>query len=204
MRNYLLAAVATAVIASPAIARDGQPYIGIEGGLLFPKDQDGDILVDFTTTQTPLLPAAPAGPIDFEADNALGIDYKRGRDLDLIAGYDFGFFRIEGEVAFKRARLDQFEVDNDFIADLNDGLNLPSATPDTGAPGDPALLASDFDLDGTVKVRSTSVMTTACPSTPASASAAPASRCSASATAAGPVSSLPVCAMRSATISTSA
>ena len=61
MRNYLLAAAAAAAIASPAAARDNSGYVGIEGGILFPKDQDADLFVDYTTTQTvattPLIPA---------------------------------------------------------------------------------------------------------------------------------------------------
>ena len=152
MRIYLLAAVATAAISTPALAQG--PYVGIEGGILFPKDQDADVFVDFTTTQTPTTPAGPAGPADFNDNNAFGIDYKRGYDVDVIAGYDFGFFRLEGELGFKRARLDEFSVDNDFAAALNAGLNRPSAAPDTGAPGQPALVGTDFDLDGKVKVRS--------------------------------------------------
>jgi hypothetical protein len=56
MRKYLLAAVAAAAIASPAMARDGSGYVGIEGGILFPKDQDADLFVDYTTTQTPATP----------------------------------------------------------------------------------------------------------------------------------------------------
>ena len=38
MRKLLLAAVAATAIASPAMARDGSPYVGIEGGALFAKD----------------------------------------------------------------------------------------------------------------------------------------------------------------------
>src|SRR6185369_16376992 len=77
MKRYLLTAVAATAIAAPAQARDGQPYIGIEGGILFPKDQDADVFVDYTTTQT--VPTNPliAGPADFTADNAFGIDYKK-------------------------------------------------------------------------------------------------------------------------------
>ena len=37
MRKYLLAATAALVFATPAAARDGSPYVGIEGGILFPK-----------------------------------------------------------------------------------------------------------------------------------------------------------------------
>ncbi|WP_294173768.1 outer membrane beta-barrel protein [uncultured Sphingomonas sp.] len=154
MRKTLLAtAIAVVAVASPAAARDGSPYIGIEGGVLFPKDQDANVDVDFTTTQTPATPAGPAGPVDVTFDNAYGLDYKRGRDLDVIAGYDFGAFRLEGEVAFKRARLNDFEVDGDFITALNTALNRPSVAPDTGAPGLGALSANDVDLNGRVKVR---------------------------------------------------
>ena len=42
MRKYLLAAAAAAVFATPAMARDGSGYVGIEGGVLFPKKQHVD------------------------------------------------------------------------------------------------------------------------------------------------------------------
>ena len=154
MRITLLAAVAALAISSPAIARDGQPYIGIEGGILFPKDQDGDLFVDFTTTQFPLTPLAPAGPGDADFEDVIGLDYKRGYDVDLIFGYDFGGFRLEGEFGYKRASLDEFDVDGDFIDALNVALNRPSAPPDPGAPGLLALTDGDVDLDGRVRVLS--------------------------------------------------
>ena len=62
MRKYLLAAVAVAAVSSPAIARDGQPYVGIEGGILFPKESDADVFVDYTTIQIPAI-AGPGLPI---------------------------------------------------------------------------------------------------------------------------------------------
>ena len=46
LRKYLLAAAAAAAIATPAVARDGSGYVGVEGGILFPKDSD----VDFAGT----------------------------------------------------------------------------------------------------------------------------------------------------------
>jgi opacity protein-like surface antigen len=154
MRKLLLTASAAITIASPAAARDGQPYFGVEGGILLPKDQDADIDVDFTTTQTPAAPLAPAGPTDTGFNNALGIDYRRGVDLDAIVGYDFGLFRLEGELGYKRAKLDDFEIDQDFVDSLNVALNRPSAVPDPGAPGFAPLVASDFSLDGRVRVLS--------------------------------------------------
>jgi len=44
MRKYLfLAAVAAAAVASPAVARDNSPYVGIEGGVLLPRDTNFDV-----------------------------------------------------------------------------------------------------------------------------------------------------------------
>jgi hypothetical protein len=61
MRKYLLAATAAAaVMATPAMARDGSVYVGIEGGVLFPKDNDADVFADYTTTQVPGTPVAAA------------------------------------------------------------------------------------------------------------------------------------------------
>src|SRR5690242_9009425 len=118
MRKYLFAAAAVAAIASPAAARDGSGYVGIEGGILFPKDQDADVFVDYETTQTPATPVI-VGPGDTVYKKAFGIDYKKGYDLDAIAGYDFGMFRIEGEIGYKRSKLDSLEVDSGFISSLN-------------------------------------------------------------------------------------
>ena len=52
MKKYLLAAAAATVIASPAYARDGQPYFGIEGGILLPRDNDADVDINYTTIDT--------------------------------------------------------------------------------------------------------------------------------------------------------
>ena len=47
MRKLLLATTtALALAASPAAARDGSAYIGIEGRAMFPQDQDADLIVD--------------------------------------------------------------------------------------------------------------------------------------------------------------
>ena len=160
MRKILLATAATAAtaavlaIATPAAARDGSGYVGIEAGVLFPQDFDSDADVDFTTTQTPATPAGPAGPADTNFDNIFAIDFKTGYDIDLIAGYDFGMFKIEGELAHKRASVNDFEIDDTDLAALNAALNRPSAAPDPGAPGLPALTANDVDLDGRVSVLS--------------------------------------------------
>ncbi len=101
MRKYLLAAAAVAAISTPAGAQIG-PYVGVEGGLLFPRD--GDIEIDVE------------GDDDLDTDTS--IDYKMGRDLDVIGGYDFGAFRLEGEIAWKRTRADEIEFEDDDDGDL--------------------------------------------------------------------------------------
>ena len=58
MRYCLLAAVAVTAIAAPAQARDGQAYFGVEGGILFPKDVDGENTMLYTTTQSPAMASA--------------------------------------------------------------------------------------------------------------------------------------------------
>jgi opacity protein-like surface antigen len=97
MNKFLLAAVAAAVVASPAMARDGSPYVGIEAGLLKAKDSDFD----------------RRGPLVNTTDwvNWLKVDHKLGYDVDFIAGYDFGLIRLEGELGRKRARHDEYAID---------------------------------------------------------------------------------------------
>jgi len=130
MRKYLLAAVAAAAIASPAYAQTGAvtgPYVGIEAGVLFPKDTNIDADVNF----------ADDALDDLVFDNLIEVDYKRGRDIDVIAGYDLGGFRLEAELAFKRAKLNELEIDEEFQDDFGDDTT-----------------ADDFDLAGRAKVRS--------------------------------------------------
>jgi len=157
MRKYLLAATAVAaIVSSPAIARDGSVYVGIEGGVLFPKDNDADVFADFTTTQVPGTPVL-AAPLDTDFEDAFGIEYKRGVDIDAIIGYDFGLFRLEGEIGYKSAKVDEFEIDDSDIAAINAALNRPSGAGDPGAPGLAPTSADDFDLGGRVKVWSAMV-----------------------------------------------
>ncbi len=157
MRKYLLAATAAAaVVATPAMARDGSVYVGIEGGILFPKDNDADVFADFTTTQTPATPLA-AVPLDTTFENTFGISYKRGVDIDAIIGYDFGMFRLEGELGYKKSKFDDFEIDNSDLAAINLALNRPSGVGDPLAPGLPAISSTDFDLSGNIKVWSAMV-----------------------------------------------
>jgi outer membrane protein OmpA-like peptidoglycan-associated protein/opacity protein-like surface antigen len=80
----IVMALATTAIATPALARDDAWYIGVEGGPSIVEDASIDI-----------------GALA----NAGKTDNKAGYDFDGIIGYDFGGFRLESEVGYKRAGL---------------------------------------------------------------------------------------------------
>jgi len=90
MKRYLLAATAIAVIATPAAARDRSAYFGLEVGALFVTDSD-------------------VGIDDEQFEEDFSIDHKMGVDGDMIAGYDFGMFRAEAELGYKRSEHKNYE-----------------------------------------------------------------------------------------------
>ena len=77
--------LASSMLATPALARDDSWYIeGDAGGTLM---EDMKYLL---TTNTGVLNTKP------------------GFDVGVVAGYDFGGFRLEGEVSYRRAKADGF------------------------------------------------------------------------------------------------
>ena len=92
MKAYWLAAAAIAAIASPAAAQNSGGYAGIEAGVLFPKTSKIGLHSGGTTV-----------------GDVFRLHYNTGYDVDVIGGYDFGNFRLEGEVAHKRAGLDRLQ-----------------------------------------------------------------------------------------------
>jgi len=133
MRIYLLAAVAAAAIATPALAKDNSPYVGVEGGVMFPRNQDVFGAIDFTTP--------PDGVSDFAASDVGELKFKTGYDVDLIGGYDFGMFRLEGELGYKRAKAKSVSLDDNFVTAFNAGAGT-------------LFTSGDFDLGGHVSVLS--------------------------------------------------
>src|SRR6478672_7992094 len=108
MRKYLLAAVAAAAIASPAAARDNSGYVGIEGGVMMPRDMNLDATVVY---------GGNLGTISY--NKGISVDYKMGYDVDLIGGYDFGMFRLEGELGYKHAKIDSVALDSSLLGNLS-------------------------------------------------------------------------------------
>jgi opacity protein-like surface antigen len=119
MRKYLLAGAAALVIAAPAAAtNDNSGYVGIEGGILFPKSQTVQGEVVFTGT----------GQTNFSRTNVGSISYKKGLDLDFVGGYDFGMFRLEGELGYKHAKPKGFGPNNAFVTAINTGAGTSFTT----------------------------------------------------------------------------
>lgn len=83
-----LASVAS-ILASPALAQDRAAYIGGEIGAMIVGDTDIDV-----------------GPVD----NAITVEHEYGYDGRLFVGYDLGGFRLEGEVAYKKADLESYQT----------------------------------------------------------------------------------------------
>ena len=82
----LLVATAMALAPSASLARDGAPYVGIEGGVVKPEK----LKLDYQLRSLAL-------------NDGIVLEHRTGFDVDLIAGYDFGRFRAEGELGWKRA-----------------------------------------------------------------------------------------------------
>jgi opacity protein-like surface antigen len=83
--------MAAIAIAAPAAARDRSAYVGLEVGALFVTDTDVE------------------GNVFNEGVTTIQIDHKMGVDGDLIAGYDFGMFRAEAELGYKRSEHKDYE-----------------------------------------------------------------------------------------------
>ena len=93
-RTALLLATTAAVLAAPAHAREGQFYIGLEGGVTEGDQVDIDLAV--TDPQT----------------NAAFAEPNTGLDADIVFGYDFGSFRLEAEGAYKNRGIDDVTLLN--------------------------------------------------------------------------------------------
>src|ERR671911_2159683 len=89
----IMAALASTALATPAVARDNSWYVGVEGGAMIVEDTKFDFDID-------------DGEVDLDVNDAVIVNYSTGFDLDLIGGYDFGGFRLEGEIGWKRASVD--------------------------------------------------------------------------------------------------
>jgi opacity protein-like surface antigen len=114
MRKHLLAASAVAALATPAFAAADGPYVGIEGGVTFPRTTDLDVILDNTTTY----------------NNGYQAKFKTGYDVDAILGYKLGPIRLEGEAGYKRAKVKSLGVSTPLITDVGTAAGVPVTAAD--------------------------------------------------------------------------
>jgi OmpA-OmpF porin, OOP family len=94
-------ALASTAIASPALARNDQWYVGVDGGAMLVEDLSLDI-----------------GTIN----DAAKINADTGYDFGGVVGYDFGGFRLESEVSYRSADLKDISVSSGGVPGTRPGL----------------------------------------------------------------------------------
>ena len=83
----------------------------------------------------------PAPPVDTTFGNVFDLDNKMGYDIGIYGGYDFGGFRVEGEIDWKHANLDDLSVDQSLLDAFNLLNTITGSTP---------FVDNDFDVDEAV------------------------------------------------------
>jgi OmpA-OmpF porin, OOP family len=114
-------ALASTALASPALARDDQWYVGVDGGAMIVENLKLDV-----------------GAVN----DGINIDTQTGYDVGGLVGYDFGGFRLESEVAYKKTDPKGIITSGTFIG----GGTLPAMGNISDTAGD--LSALSFMVNG--------------------------------------------------------
>ncbi len=131
----IVVALSSTVLATPALARNGAWYVGGDFGGMIVED------IDFDFGTGPTIPSSSTAQI------AINHDY--GYDAALFVGYDLGAFRVEAEVSYKRARVDDIETSVRFPGAPGTGIPVGGAiTPDLYPAGGGRTSALSFMING--------------------------------------------------------
>jgi len=120
-RPVVLLGLGSCLFATPAAARDGAWYVGGDFGAMIVED------VEF----------------DFGAGTEVTLDHEYGYDGALFVGYDLGTFRLEAEVAYKRAHVDEIET-----LIVLPGMTIAPVPPQTVIDGGGRTSALSFMING--------------------------------------------------------
>lgn len=133
-------AAAAVLLTIPSIASAGMPYVGVDFGLSSGRSNDLDEFVNYTVD-------SGTSPTDVAYDDVFAAEYHHGVDFDVVAGYDFGILRLEGELGHKRSSLGK-AIDDDitgqFLSEVNDTIGLAGTAGEVGV--------GDFQPSGSLKV----------------------------------------------------
>jgi opacity protein-like surface antigen len=120
MKLYSWAAALIGTIASPTLAADG-PYVGVEGGLTFPRSTDLDVILNDVTQGT-----------SATYSNGYSIKSKTGWDLDALAGYKLGLFRLELQGGYQRSPVKSIGIDSSLASDVSTATGTSVSSSDLG------------------------------------------------------------------------
>jgi opacity protein-like surface antigen len=124
MRKYLLAATAGAVLSAPAFAAANGPYVGIEGGVTVPQSTDLDVILSNTST-------TPATTTTYS--NGYSFDWKKpGWNVDAVAGYKLGLFKLEVEDGYQRAKVKGTNVSSTLLGDVSTAAGVTATASNLG------------------------------------------------------------------------
>ncbi len=114
----IVVALSSTVLATPALARDGAWYVGGDFGAMIVEDVSFDVGA---------------------AEDAIIVDHEYGYDGAGFVGYDLGAFRLEAEVAYKRARIDELETSIALPGARSPGSTIPQSFFNAGGGNTTAL-----------------------------------------------------------------
>ena len=124
MRKNLLAATAVAVLSAPTFAAANGPYVGVEGGVTFPQSTDLDIILNNTST-------TPATTTTYS--NGYSLDWKKpGWNIDAVAGYKLGLFKLEVEGGYQRAKVKSTNVSSTLLGDVSTAAGVTATASNLG------------------------------------------------------------------------
>src|SRR6185436_7526869 len=89
----IVMALASTGLTTPALALDHSGYVGLEAGGMIVEDT----VLDYDSP-------------NISIPDGISINHKRGWDVDVIGGYDFGSIRAELELGYKRASIDDTKI----------------------------------------------------------------------------------------------
>jgi OmpA-OmpF porin, OOP family len=104
-KSMIVAALVCSAASTPALARDGSAYVGLDAGLLKPSS----LKLRFTNAT-------------ISVPDAERLKHKVGYDVDAVFGYDFGMFRAEGELGYKHAGFKSAVLDATVVRTTNGGV----------------------------------------------------------------------------------
>ena len=143
MNKYVVTAIALGVIAGPAAAAANGPYVGIEGGVTFPRSSSQNVILTNNT-------ASPATSTTYT--DGYTTDYKTGYNLDAVAGWKLGLLKLEVEGGYQRAPIKSVTANSTVLTDVGTATGTTVTSSNLGPDGKVglkyatanALLDSDF------------------------------------------------------------